>query len=458
MKIIIVGGGTTGWSAAASLSLVKNASIIVIEPKDIPIIGGGESTIPHLNMFHAQCKLPFNDMNWLNEVTGTMKLGIEFDNFFEKDSSWFHPFISLSHLHRDYAALDELIKNPNQNEYEFVMNNFQHGKMIKSGYIECTDSHIKGNSVAYHIDAVKYSSLLKRECLKRNNITLIDSYVVDCEVEKNSVKTLLLNDGTKISADLIIDCTGFNSIFANKMDNPWVSFSDRLIVDAAIVVQLDYTDKEKQLKNYTYCRGMNAGWSWRIPLQNRLGFGYNYASRYVDDAEAEREFKNHLVEYYGYDPNNINFRKIKYLPGIRKEFWKGNVVCMGLSCFFVEPIEATAITTTQKMINHLKQLLDADHIKIENKKKQFNNILSQAVVAITEYIELHYSLTKRDDTEFWKYYKNKPKSKIQKNIMRKYSTREFTDADIKPLLPYHNIFNYGSWAFQFAAANVELEK
>lgn len=458
MNIIIIGGGTTGWSAAALLSLVKNASVTIIDPKDIPIIGVGESTIPHLNKFHEQSKLPFNDMDWLNAVSGTMKLGIEFADFFEKDSAWFHPFMSLSHRHRDYAALDKLIENPKQNQYRFVLENIHYGKLINSGYTECNNSYISGKGVAYHIDAVKYSSLLKEECLKRNNIYFLDSYVKDCIVENQNLKKLILSDDTEISGDLYVDCTGFNSIIANKMQIPWKSFADKLIVDTAIVVQLPYTDKQKQLKNYTYCRGMDAGWSWRIPLQNRIGYGYNYASRYIDHNLAEKEFREHLVGYYGYHEKEIKFRKIKYHPGMREESWKGNVICMGLSSFFVEPIEATAITTTQNMCYHLKELLNSDYIKYENKKKQFNNILLQATTSITEYIEMHYSLTKREDTDFWRYYKNKPKSEIQTKIMMEYMTnRNFHDEHLKPLLPYHNIFNYASWAFQFAAADLKIK-
>ena len=363
MNIIIVGGGTTGWSAAAMLSLVKNSQIVVIDPKDIPIIGVGESTIPHINTFHSDSNLPFHTADWVNKVSGTIKLGIDFDKFFVKETAWFHPFMSLSHRHRDYAALDKSIENPNQDQYEFVMNNIQHGKLIKTGYVECTDKLVQGKGVAYHIDAVKYSSLLKQECLKRNNIKLLDSFVVDIECLGDNVSKLKLNDGGELSGDLIIDCTGFSSIFATKLDNKWESFSDRLIVDAAIVVQLPYINRKTQLKNYTYCRGMDAGWSWKIPLQNRIGFGYNYAKRFIDDQTAEDEFRNHLVDYYGYSAEQIKFRKINYQPGIRKESWKGNVVCMGLSSFFVEPIEATAITTTQNMCKHLKELLNSDHIK-----------------------------------------------------------------------------------------------
>lgn len=459
MNIIIVGGGTTGWSAAAMLSLVKNSNIIVIDPKDIPIIGVGESTIPHINTFHSDSNLPFNTADWVNKVAGTIKLGIDFDKFFHKDTAWFHPFMSLSHRHRDYAALDRLIESPEQNEYEFVMNNIQHGKLIKTGYVECTDKLVRDKGVAYHIDAVKYSALLKQECLKRKNVTMRDSFVDDVEFLGDNVSKLILNDGVELSGDLIIDCTGFNSIITSKQNNKWQSFSDRLIVDTAIVVQLPYMNREKQLTNYTYCRGMDAGWSWRIPLQHRIGFGYNYAKRYIDDQTAESEFRNHLIDYYGYSAEEIKFRKINYLPGMREESWKGNVVCMGLSSFFVEPIEATAITTTQNMCKHLKELLNSDHIKYENKQKQFNNILHQALTSITEYIEMHYSLTSREDTDFWKFYKYKPKSQTQIDIMQTYITnRKFNDESIKQFLPYHNIFNYASWAFQFIGSGLQVNR
>jgi tryptophan 7-halogenase len=458
MHIIVVGAGTTGWSAAACLSVIKNISITIIEPKDIPIIGVGESTIPHINEFHMKCDLPFNSKEWVDKVNGTLKFGIDFNSFYEKDVSWFHPFFSTRDLAKDYEEFDKFaIKNPEKDEFSFVMKHISHGKKIYKGYIPCDDEFVAYKDGAYHLDASKYAEVLKEECLKRDNVHLNDSSVKDIILDDNEyVKHIVMNTGKILSGDLYIDCTGFRAIFGNKIKTEWTSFSDRLLVDTAIAVQLPHINKEKQLHNYTYCHGMAAGWSWQIPLQNRNGFGYNFSSRHISEEEAKEEFKEHLNDFYDYNKNDIEFRTIKYQTGVRKESWKNNVLCLGLSSFFVEPIEATGIATTHNMILQLRSLLMASHITLENKIKRYNQLLEDSMQCILEYIEMHYSLTKREDTEFWKFYKNKRNSEVQQNLLDIHTQSKLSENVLKRILPMSNIFGHTAWIFQFVGA--ELKK
>ena len=457
MKIIMVGAGTTGWSAAASLSLLKNSSIVVIEPKDIPIIGVGESTIPHINEFHMKCDLPFYNKEWVDKVNGTLKFGIDFNSFYEKDVSWFHPFFSTRDLAKDYEECDKLaLENLESDEYNFVLKHMSHGKKVAKGYVPCDDDFVAYKDGAYHLDATKYAEVIKEECTKRDNVYLYDSSVKDVVLDDNEhVKHLLMSDGQILSGDLYIDCTGFNAILGNKVKTEWTSFSDRLLVDTAIAVQLPHINKEKQLHNYTYCRGMNAGWSWQIPLQNRNGFGYNFSSRHLTEEEAKEEFKEHLSTFYGYEKNDIKFRTIKYQTGVRKESWKNNVLCLGLSSFFVEPIEATGIATTHNMILQLRTLLNSPHIKIENKIKRYNQLLEDSMYCILEYIEMHYSLTDREDTAFWKFYKEKKNSEVQQKILDVHIESKISENVLKRILPMSNIFGHAAWVFQFEGAEVK---
>lgn len=455
MHIIIVGAGTTGWSAAACLSLLKNTTITVIEPKDIPIIGVGESTIPHINEFHMKCNLPFYTKEWVDRVNGTLKFGIDFNSFYEKGVSWFHPFFSTKDLAKDYFEFDKIaVKNPEKDEYSFVIKNMSHGKKIAKGYIPCNDEFVAYKDGAYHLDATKYAEVLKEEVLKRNNVILNDTSVKEVVLDANQYVThLLMTDGNILEGDLYIDCTGFRAVLGTEVGTEWTSFADRLLVDTAIAAQLPHIDEKKQLHNYTYCHGMDAGWSWQIPLQNRNGFGYNFSSKHIDEDSAKKEFTEHLHKYYGYDTNDINFRTVKYKTGCRKESWKNNVVCLGLSSFFVEPIEATGIATTHNMLLQLRSLLRSKHIKTENKVKRYNQILEDSMYCILEYIEMHYSLTQREDTEFWKFYKNKNNTLVQQKLLDIHNSSELSDNILKRHLPMSNIFGHTAWVFQFEGAN-----
>lgn len=467
MKIIVVGGGTSGWSVAAKMSLVKNSEVIVIEPSKIATIGVGESTIPYINKFHVQSKLPFNDKEWLNDVDGVFKFGILFDNYYSKDNSWFHPFTNgILHFNSffkdDYSVIQKVcLMNGielDSTQANFVFNNFKFGKKIlEEGFTDLDDSLIANGFAGYHIDAVKYANLLRSYCLVRKNVSVNNESVSEIILnEDGEVRELIMSDGQIITGDLYIDCTGFSSIFAEKMDNEWVSFQDRLFVDTAIVAQLPYVDKEKQLRNYTYCHALDAGWCWNIPLQTRVGVGYNFSSRHTTKEAAEKEFKQHLHDYYGYDPETITFRTVPYKTGRRKEGWKKNVVFIGLSGFFLEPIESTAIGTLHNLSVNLSDIITLDYISDDKKRARYNDIFRQTIKSTAEYIELHYNLTSREDSSFWRDYKSMPLSDVQKEILIEYADEKVTfDANtVKAKTETFNMFTYVSYFFLFMGAGI----
>lgn len=458
MKIVIVGAGTSGWSVASLLSISEEFDITIIEPKDIPTIGVGESTIPYINFYHNNCRLPFYDQNWVNSVDGTLKFGILFDSYFDIEKDWFHPFVDGK---GDYAVTNDALQSKDLLEQttpkSFVFDEYYLGKKVANGYVPPVKDIIYSGLVAYHIDAKKYAELLKRFSLQRKNIMLNTDSVEDIVLRSDgSVEKLLMKNGEEIEADIFIDCTGFNSIFSNKMNNKWIGMQERLFVDNAIVVQLPHIDLKKQLHNYTYCKALDAGWSWHIPLQSRIGFGYNYSSKYITHEQAEKEFRTHLCDFYGYDPSQITFRRVPYCAGIREKGWNKNVISLGLSGFFLEPIEATAIATLHNLTSILFNLLTAKHIAWENKIERFNSVFEQCIASTAEYIELHYNLTSREDTSFWMDYKKMELSDSQKKILIGYADPniEFNKEFVQSALPDFNLFNYLSYFFIFYGAGI----
>lgn len=454
-NIVIVGGGTTGWSAAALLSKDKNFNITVIEPSDIPTIGVGESTIPYINVFHDNTELEiFNTSEWLDTVEGTLKFSIEFADYDTIGSKWIHPFLSGSSPDKDivkHTCSSEIPIGIYSDQPDFVNDNFVLPNLVTKGFIKPKPIE-KAGSAGYHINAVKYAQLLKEETLKRTNVICIDNSVEEILLDNTNIDKLVLKDNTIIQGDLFIDCTGFKGLLIEKVNSKWDnSYSDRLFVDKALAVQLPYNDKLKQQQNTTYCHALGNGWVWNVPLQERIGTGYVFSSRHTSEEDALEEFKEHLSSMYGYDKADIHPRTVPFKVGIRPESWKNNVVAIGLSSFFLEPIESTAIATMHYQVETIYNMITNDHILMKDKIKKFNYTNKLAVDSIASYIELHYIFSKRDDTQFWKDFTSLPLTSIQKSILDLYTdpNKELVRETVKAHTNGHSLFDQSSFMFLF---------
>lgn len=457
-NIVIVGGGTSGWSAAAFLSKNPKLNVTIIEPSDIPTIGVGESTIPYINIIHRDMELDvFKTPEWINKVDGSLKFSIEFADFNRIGEKWIHPFLVTDSNDTIMSAMtcnSALPLNIYKSQPDYVNDNYILPNMRSQTFTTPEKQNEDGRlaQVGYHIDATKYAQLLKEESLKRSNLSLIDTHVTDIAVKDQSVSSLTLSNGETITADLFIDCTGFKALLSNAVDSKWdTSYSDRLFVDSALAVQLPYRNKETQMRNTTYCHALQNGWVWNVPLQTRIGTGYVYSSRHTSEDDARMEFKKHLNEMYGYKEEEVKLRKLKFDVGIRRESWKNNVVAIGLSSFFLEPIESTAISTMHYQIYTLYNMLMTDYILPKDKIKRFNQINNLAVDAIASYIELHYTMTKRTDSQFWKDVASIELTNEQKNTIDLYvdTTKKFNRNTLKATTNGHSLFDQSSYLFLY---------
>jgi len=241
-------------------------------------------------------------------------------------------------------------------------------------------------------------------------------------------------------------------LLANAVGAEWdKTYSERLFVDTALAVQLPYRDKSTQMRNTTYCHALKNGWVWNVPLQTRIGTGYVFSSRYTSEDEASIEFKEHLNKMYGYDKEELNFRKVDFNVGIRPESWKNNVVAIGLSSFFLEPIESTAISTMHYQISTLYDMITTDYILPKDKIKRFNSVNKMAVDAIASYIELHYIMSKRKDSQFWKDISSIELTKVQKETIELYldPNRSFNRKTVNAVTGGHNLFDQSSFLFLY---------
>ena len=251
------------------------------------------------------------------------------------------------------------------------------------------------NAYAYHFDATKFGLWLKNNYCKKVKHIVED--INSIEQDENGIKSL----NNKYTADLYIDCTGFKSLLLGKtLKEPFESYSDLLPNDSAWATKIPFKNKKKELVSYTNCTAIENGWVWNIPLWSRIGTGYVYSSKFVDDDSALKEFKKHIGR------EDLEFKNIKMKVGIHNRLWVKNVVAIGLSAGFIEPLESNGLFSVHEFL--IKLLRNIKREKISQwDKDNFNFQCKHLFKEFAEFVALHYALSHRDDTPYWKSLLNK---------------------------------------------------
>jgi tryptophan halogenase len=345
-KIVIVGGGTTGWMAAASLSRYiadKDISVTLIESPNIGTVGVGEATIPNIVGFNKD--LGIDEVELIKATQATFKLGIEFEGWHKKGENFFHPFadyglkIENVDFHH-YVNRAKLAGNKhNLQDYSFACALARQGKFAQAN--SDPQSSLADYSYAYHFDAVLYAQFLQKFSVEKG-IEHISANV--CAVQLNQmsgfIESVQLEDGRKIEGDLFIDCSGFKALLIDgAMDVGLDDLSKSLPCDKAVAVQTELITVPTP---YTRAIANNAGWQWCIPLQHRMGNGYIYSSQFLSGQEAEDEM---LVTVDGKTINNVRHFDLPLAK--RKVIWHKNCFALGLAAGFLEPLESLGLSLIQ---------------------------------------------------------------------------------------------------------------
>ncbi len=330
MKILIIGGGSAGWMTAATLeSQLPQHQISLIESKHIPTVGVGESTLRQISDWMRL--LNIQDKDFLKHVDGSYKLSIKFTDFYKKGKAFHYPFGSPV-VEGNKAELNDWwfkkIFNPStpNSDYAECIHPLQMAYVNQNKFDKDEVAH------AYHFDATKFGLWLRDKYCKKVKHIIDD--VVSVEQNENGIVSL----NKKYKADLYIDCTGFKSLLLGQsLKEPFESYADILPNDSAWATHIKYKNKKKELVPYTNCTAIDNGWVWNIPLWSKIGTGYVYSSKFVDDDTALKEFKKHLKQ------KDLEFKKIKMKVGIHKRLWVKNVIAIGLSAGFIEPLESNGL-------------------------------------------------------------------------------------------------------------------
>ncbi len=400
-SVLIVGGGTAGWMTAAWLAQVWAAHgtrVTLVESDTIGIVGVGEGSTPKMRRFFQA--LGIADHAWMPQCNATYKCGIRFPHWSTRAGyeSYYHPFFTQSDndavraFHHNVSLRQhniDVIANPDW----FFLSNWVAKKRCaplpdpRSGYAV---------DYAYHFDARLIGEFLRTWATARGVTHLVDTVTSVQQHENGDIAGVHTPKHGFLSADYFIDCTGFANLLSGKtLGVPFLSYRPWLFNDRAVALPTPLEDANS-LPSETVSGALKYGWAWKIPLTNRYGNGYVYASDFLDEAGAERELRAHIK----LPDENITARHLKMRVGRLERTWERNCVAIGLAQGFIEPLEATALMLVQDTIEQFIAAWAAPG-EIQAQRTGFNQKVNLIYDSIRDYIFMHYKLNSRDDTPYW---------------------------------------------------------
>lgn len=398
MKIVIVGGGSAGWMAAAALGRIigDRWPIELVESDAIGTVGVGEATIPQILLFNGVVGL--DEDEFVARTKGSFKLGIEFVGWHGGDTArYLHAFglvgrdLGLIPFHHYWLQARQRGDRRRLEDYSQSAQAAWANKFMREDALPGTP--LGAATYAYHFDAGLYARFL-REKAEGFGVVRHEGRIVEVERDGTSgnVAAVVMDNGRRISGDLFIDCSGFVSLLLGKtMGVDYVDWSDWLPMNRALAVPCESVEP---VTPFTRATARKAGWQWRIPLQHRIGNGHVYCSDFISDDEATSVLLANLDGKPLADP-----RPLRFVTGHRREFWRGNVVALGLSSGFLEPLESTSIHLVQSGIKHLVDLLPNDGID-DADVAAYNAKLTFEYEKVRDFLILHYHANDRPEP-FW---------------------------------------------------------
>ncbi|MDJ0277945.1 tryptophan 7-halogenase [Sphingomonas sp. 2R-10] len=393
-RIVIVGGGTAGWMAAAVLAhqfRADQCAVTLVESAEIGTVGVGEATIPPILQFNRL--LGIDEDALIRATGGTYKLGIEFRDWGAVGETYFHPF---GHYGADLNGIPFHLhwlsnRTGALGDYSLVAQAAKAGRFVRTAD---DPAHVHSRmAYALHFDAVRYAGFLAGQATA-NGATRIEGRIVEAvRDDRGHVAAVVLADGRRIEGDLFVDCSGFRGLLIEEtLHAGYIDWSHWLLMDRAVAVP---SAPVAAPDPFTRATAGRAGWRWRIPLQHRVGNGHVYCSRHISDDEATAELLAGLDGEPLADP-----RPLRFTTGRRKAFWQGNVIALGLAAGFVEPLESTSIHLVQRGIVTLMSLFPDSGFDAAT-TAEYNRLMTREFEAVRDFIILHYHLTRRDDSPLW---------------------------------------------------------
>lgn len=404
LRVLVVGGGSAGWMAAAYLNAVLNqgsmrrAAVSVVESPDTPRIGVGEATVPSIQ--HLLQAIGINPTEFMTRVDASFKQSIRYVNWLDNTGEFYHhPFTRYSVQHQTLAGQLWLGSDRSVPFMETVSPQPIACEMGLSPL--SLDPNVAGPRLkyAYHMNALAFADYLTEFSTARG-VTHVLDHVVDIEMAENGdIAAVKTRSGQRLEADLFVDCTGFAGLLIEKkLGVDWVDCSQWLLCNQAVTMHIPYDHHYLgHVRPYTQATAMSAGWVWDIPLRSKRSLGYVHSSLFLDAEEAEKE----LRAFEGPHAAELDTRLVRFQVGHRRQPWFRNCVAIGLAGSFIEPLESTGL-----YLSDLATVMLAEHFpwdaNFEPFAFRFNRIMVNRYYEILDFINMHYCLTRRTDTEFWR--------------------------------------------------------
>ncbi len=443
-RVTIVGGGTSGWMTASLLAkhLGDALEITLVESAAVPTVGVGEATIIHMTAFLKAMGL--SERDWMRACNATYKEGIRFRDFYDVGHAYWHPFqdaVDGPHITNFwvYRHLTEGLSHDSYFELCYPNTVRNAANRVNEASKTNFDAVRDVADYTYHLEATAFHALLRDRIALPLGVRHVVDDVTDVRVgPAGDVEAVVTRGHGELTADLFVDCTGFRSLLIEgALGEAFEDRTDVLPNDRAIAARVPYVDADDEMHPYTTATALDAGWAWHIPLHSRIGAGYVYASRYRSPDEAEAEFRRHLGEERVRD---VEMHHIQMRVGHHRRAWVGNVVAIGLAMGFVEPLESTGIELSQIGAEYLLWALGIRRESSFVTRRLYNRAVIERYAEIIDFLQLHYALTNREDTEYWRDLKHREHAMrpgLEEKLIR--YRRGFNEAEPAP------VFKETSW-------------
>lgn len=405
-NIVIVGGGTAGWLTAGVIAAKHRArqatgfTVTLVESPTTPIIGVGEGTWPTLRT--TLSKIGVSETDFFRECDAAFKQGAKFARWTtgEPDDAYYHPLVLPQSFGQINLAPHWLAGDTSGSFCDAVC---PQGRLCDEGLGPKTITappYQGAANYAYHLDAGKFAPFLQRHCCDKLGVRHVLADVRGVALaEDGDIRAVVTEQAGEIEGDLFVDCTGFRSLLLGEtLGVKFRDCGDVLFCDTALAVQIPYERPDSPIATHTISTAQSAGWIWDIGLPTRRGTGHVYSSRHISDDEAERE----LRAYLGPAGKDLPVRKIAIRSGHRETFWKRNCVAVGLAAGFLEPLEASAIVLIELSAKLIAEQMPACREVMDIVASRFNATTHYRWGRIIDFLKLHYVLSQRTDTAFWR--------------------------------------------------------
>jgi tryptophan halogenase len=410
-RIVILGGGSAGWLTAGLLAAEhctgadQGIQVTLIESPNVPIIGVGEGTWP--SMRNTLQKIGISETELFQECDAAFKQGAKFAKWVtgEDDDFYYHPLV-LPHGFNEADLVSPWLQDNNGMSFADAVSCQSH--LCEKGLAPkqiTTPEYASVANYAYHLDAVKLGILLQRHCTQKLHVKHILDHVNEVtSTLDGDIQGLVTQSNGEVTGDLFIDCTGMSSrLLGQHFNIPFISKKDTFFNDTALAMHVPYPSEQAPVASHTISTAHQAGWIWDIGLPTRRGVGIVFASDHMDDETAEQTLKDYASEQIGAQAaQHLNCRKIAINPGHREVFWHRNCVAIGLSAGFLEPLEASALVLVESSASMLANDFPANRAVMDVVAKRFNTRLQYYWDTIVDFLKLHYVLSQRTDSQYWR--------------------------------------------------------